>query len=228
VEDIADSDVEGRPAGAWIWKEDGVNLRPLITCSFDSGAPHDAADIAICQAVDDARPAFIRVAQPNERIALVTRLPDVGTQIATYAYPGNRRMDFSAPERVGRIFADAFEGRVLEVLGPQGHLRYTHVRTSIEIRRGASGGPVFDTTGHAFAVNCRGMDLGADDAAEPLSSVVPVSLILDLPFRYPVIPAGSAEERAVPENRRCGTVTLRDLAAWGHISIDPQSSEVEP
>ncbi len=166
------------------------------------------------------------MAQPNERVALVTRLPDAGTQIATYGYPDNHRVDFSAPERVGQIFADAFEGRVLNVVGPQeGFLRYTHVQTSIEIREGASGGPVFNTAGHTFAVNCRGWDLGADPAAELLSSVVPISLILDLPFRYPVIPEESAEASAVPENPRCGTVSLRDLAEWGHISIDPQGVE---
>jgi hypothetical protein len=224
VEEVAEHDAEGRPTVAWIWKADGtLNFRPLITCSFDNRAPRDAADIAICQAVDNAKPGSIRVAQVNERIALVTRLPDPGTAIATYSYPDNHRVDFSSPERVGRIFADGFEGRVLEIVGPQDRfLRYTHVETSIQIRGGASGGPVFGSDGHAFAVNCRGWDLGADQGAEPLSSVVPVSLILDLEFQYPVMPAESWEARSVPENRRDGKVTLRDLAAWGHIVLDPR------
>ncbi len=227
VEEIAEHDAEGRPTVAWIWKNDGtLNFRPILTCSFYNQAPRDAADIAICQAVDNAKPGSIRVAQANERIALVTHLPEIGTRIATYAYPDNHRIEFVAPEKTGRIFADAFEGEVLEIVGPQARfLRYMHVETSIQIRGGASGGPVFGPEGHAFAVNCRGWDLGADHESSPLSSVVPVSLALDLEFRYPVIPAESWEHQSVPENRRGSQVTLRDLAEWGHISLDPKPNK---
>lgn len=223
VDSVAAHDQEGRRTVTWLWKNDGtVNVRPIITCSYDPRAPRDAPDIAICQAVDSAKPGNIRVAQVNERIALVTEIPRPGTRLATYAFPDNSRVDFSEPERSGRVFADAFEGNVLEVVSPQGgFLRYTHLNTSIEIRGGASGGPVFGPNGHVYAVNCRGWDLASDEAVEPLSSVVPVSLILDLRFAYPYIPAGSAEEQAVPAERRGGQVTLRELAAWGHISVDP-------
>lgn len=226
VDEITDHDAKGHPAVVWIWKDDGTpSFRAIITCSFYNQAPRDAADIAICQAVDCAKLGSIRVAQANERIGLVTQLPAPGTVIATYAYPNNHRVDFSAPQRVGKVVADSFEGRVLEVVGPQSRfLRYEHVETSVQIRGGASGGPVFASGGHAFAVNCRGWDLGAGDAVEPLSSVVPVSMVLDLEFKYPAIPPESWEHLAVPENRRGGLVTLRDLATWGHISVDPQSS----
>jgi len=223
VDEVAMHDAEGMAAFTWLWKTDGtLNFRPILTCSYYDRAPRDAADIAICQTVDCATPGAIRIVQPNERIALVTSLPNVGAHIATYAYPDNYRVDFSGPEKAGQIFADAFEGTLLEVLGPQERLlRYKHVETSIQVRSGASGGPVFGPGGHAFAINCRGWDLGTDHTTDPLSSVVPVSLILDLQFPCPYLPCGSAEERSVPANRRSGQVTLRDLAAWGHISLDP-------
>jgi hypothetical protein len=227
VDEITTHDAENRPTVAWIWKSDGtLNFRPLLTCSFDNRAPRDAADIAICQAVDSAQPGAIRVAQTNERIALVTRLPEPDTRIATYAYPDNHRLDFRGPkQRTVRMFADAFEGKVLDIVGPnERFLRYMHVETSIQIRGGASGGPVFGADGHAFAVNCRGWDLGADEAVDPLSSVVPISLILDLEFPYPVIPPGSWEDQSVPPRRRGGQVSLRDLATWGHVSLDPTRS----
>ena len=226
VDEMAKHHAEGHPTVAWIWKADGtLNFRPILRCSFDHRAPREAADIAICQAVDSAKKGSERVAQTNPRIALLTRVPKDGTAIATYAYPDNSCVEFSAPERIGRIFADAFEGEVLEVVRPhEGFLRYTHVHTSIHLRGGASGGPVFGPDGHAFAVNCRGWDLASDQDAQPLSSVVPVALILDLEFEYPLIPSGSWEERAVPESRRGAKVTLRDLAAWGHISLDPSST----
>ncbi len=224
VDEVVEHDARSRAALTWLWKADGtLNLRPILICSYDNRAPRDAADIAICQTVDRARNGSMRVAQANERIALVTSLPSPGTQVATYAYPDNDRVDFSGPERAGKLFADAFEGKLLEVLGPaERSLRYTHIETSIEVRGGASGGPVFGPGGHAFAVNCRGWDLAASETAGPLSSAVPVSLILDLRFPCPYLPPDSAEERAVPADRRGGQVTLRDLAEWGHILLDPQ------
>ncbi|MFZ2648551.1 MAG: hypothetical protein WA210_00460, partial [Burkholderiaceae bacterium] len=220
VDDIAQHDAESRPTLAWLWGTDGtLRFRPMLTCSFDSRAPREAADIAICQVVDKAGEGEVRLLHPNERIALVTTLPPPRTRIATYAYPSNHRVDFAAPERTGTLFADAFEGEVIELIGPKdGFLRYPHMQTSIDVGFGASGGPVFGPGGHAFAVNCRGWEL---QDAEPLSSVVPVSQILDLQFPYPYIPTGSAEESAVPRNRRGGHVTLRELAAWGHVSVDP-------
>jgi hypothetical protein len=127
----------------------------------------------------------------------------------------------SSQSTLGRvqIRAAGSEGNLLELVGPEnGYLRYPHIHTSIEVRSGASGGPVFGPDGHAFAVNCRGWDL---QDQEPLSTVVPVSQVLDLQFAYPHIPVGSGEERAVPSSRRGGPVTLRDLAAWGHIALDP-------
>lgn len=230
VDEISEYDSNGYPAAAWLWKPDGtVNFRPIVSCHFDDRAPQDAPDIAICQVADNAHSGTTQVAQANERIALLTSVPSRGSSIATYAYPDNHGVDFSAPDRVGRVFADAFHGEVLELVGPQERFfRYPHLETTIEIRGGASGGPVFGQDGHAFAVNCRGWDLGADDDSEPLSSIVPVSLILDLGFPYPLIPSGAWEERVVPIGRRGKPVTLRDLATWGHIKIDPPTTGHAP
>lgn len=224
VDEIVDNNTEGRPKAAWIWKPDGtVNFRPIHTCSFDHRAPLYYPDIAICQAVDSAKPEHVAVLQINERIGLSTRVPPKGAAIATYAYPDNHRLDFASGDPNVKVIADAFEGTVQELIGPEERmLRYEHVEASMTIRGGASGGPVFGPDRHAFAVNCRGWDFGAEQ--EPLSTVVPVSAIFDLEFRYPIMPPGSWESESVPQNRRGGNVSLRDLARWGHISIDAPSA----
>jgi hypothetical protein len=222
VDEVAEHDAMSRPALTWLWKVDGtLRFRPIWRVSFFDAAPRDAADIAICQSVDRVKDGTAKMFEPNERIALVTRLPDVGAHIGTYAYPDNHQVDFSGYEKTGRVFADVFEGQYLALRGPsERFLRYPHLETSIDIRHGASGGPVFGSCGHAIAVNCRGWDFGTDSAAQ-LSSVVPISLVLELEFPCPYLPPDSWEEKAVPPERRTGQVTLRDLAAWGHISLDP-------
>jgi Trypsin-like peptidase domain len=218
VHDIANHDRQRNPTLTWLWRMDGtLSLRPLRTCSTFHDAPRDAADIAICQAVVFENGAVLW-GDPNERIAITTQVPHPGTRVATYAYPDNREVDFRNAEKTATIFADAFEGEVLAHIGPHERLlRYPHVETSIQIRAGASGGPVFAPRGHAFAVNCRGWDLAA--AEDHLSSVVPISLALDMPFDFPHLPPNSGEFNSVPPERLGTRVTLRDLAAWGHVRI---------
>jgi len=218
VQDIANHDRQRNPTLTWLWRMDGtLSLRPLATCSTFDDAPRNAADIAICQAVGFAD-GVVTWADPNERIAIATQLPDPGTRVATYAYPDNREVDFRNPEKTATVFADSFEGDVLALIGPDERLlRYPHLETSIQIRAGASGGPVFGPPGHAFAVNCRGWDLAADE--EHLSSVVPIGLALDLAFDFPLLPPNSGEFHSVPPERRGTRVTLRDLAAWNHIKV---------
>lgn len=157
-------------------------------------------------------------------VGLVPAIPERNALIGTYAYPGNVSLDFRAGTPV-RIFSDLFQGRMLDVLGSQERfLRYEHFETSIDVRAGASGGPVFHSSGHACAVNCRGWDLGAEPGCDPLSSVVPIGPVLDLRVPIPYLPPGSFEENAVPPDRRGTQVTLRDLADWGHLVIYPATS----
>jgi hypothetical protein len=41
---------------AWNWTSDGrLFMKPVLTCSFFPGAPRDAPDIAVCQAVDSVK-----------------------------------------------------------------------------------------------------------------------------------------------------------------------------
>ena len=219
VEDIAEHDAEGRSVFVWSWDLDGtLRIRPVLTCSFDLNAPRKAIDIAICQCVDRWDNGNMQILKPNERIGIYTGNIKCGINIATYAYPGNYKIDTKNVEKKMEVFADVFEGKILEEIGPNDrYLRYRHFETSMEIRSGSSGGPVFFQGGHAFAVNCRGWNLA--DSIEALSSVVPISQALDISLPIPLIPLTAWEYQTIPHNRHGGSVTLRDLAEWGHISI---------
>jgi hypothetical protein len=223
VEDIVDFDQNGKPCLTWNWTSQGkLYIQPIIRCTFPTSAPRHAADIAICQAVASAPDGQFLFGEPNERIALVSATPEVDAHVGTYAYPGNASVDFRNTEDTARIFADCFEGKVLEIVGPADRfLKCDHIETSMEIRAGASGGPVFTHHGHAFAVNCRAWDFARSDDSTPLSSIVPIKHILDLEFPFPQLPPTSAEARSVPAARIGSNVTLRDLASWNHVVIDP-------
>jgi len=211
------------PAMTWYWaaNEPSISFRPILWSSYPTAAPFDAPDIAICQAVDAIENDVPIIVHANERIGLSTQVPVSGDYIATFAYPDNARLDFDVPDKTATIRADPFIGQMREVVGVSQPrmLKYAHFETSIEVRGGASGGPMF-FGGHAVAVNCRGWEHAPDSGLDHLSAVVPIASILDMSFRYPVMPKTSAEERLVPENRRGLPVTLRDLAAWRHITID--------
>lgn len=131
----------------------------------------------------------------TERVGILPAIPERNALIGTYAYPGNARLDFRDKEKPVLLFADVFEGRMLEVLGPhERFLRYEHFETSIDARAGASGGPVFHPSGHACAVNCRGWDLGSEPECGPLSSVVPIEPVLGLRVPMPHMPVGSLSQ----------------------------------
>jgi hypothetical protein len=223
VEEVADADSDGRATLAWNWTTSGeLFMKPILTCSFFNEAPRNASDIAVCQAVDSARNGNIVVKTITERVGLLPAIPEPNSLIGTYAYPGNAYLDFRDKTKPVSMFADVFEGRMLAVLGPhERFLRYEHFETSIDVRAGASGGPVFHPSGHACAVNCRGWDLGSEPGCDPLSSVVPIAPVLDLRIPMPHMPAGSFESNSVPQDRRNTQVTLRELASWGHLALYP-------
>ena len=70
-------------------------------------------------------------------------LPAPGEELVTYAYPENEILDFSDPDIERVIKADYYDGVVIEHVDKGPHIPYPHFRSSIEIRCGASGGPMF-------------------------------------------------------------------------------------
>ena len=88
-----------------------------------------------------------------------TEIPPVGSSVITYAYPE------SDPEFVkGESSAfrpKYYSGVMIEHSQEPRDSRlvsWPHFRTSITLRGGASGGPVFDHQGRVFGINCVGSD----------------------------------------------------------------------
>lgn len=156
----------------------------------------------------------------NLRGGLTTSRPEPGTPIVTYAYPENEILDFSDPDNIPHIIADYYDGVVMEYVKNGPYMPYPHFRTSIDIRSGASGGPVF-CAGKIVGISCRGWDFaGAEHENEPMSSVIPVSAALPLEVDNLMLPPQSWEYAQIPKSHRDKPYTLEKLAQYGHVELD--------
>ena len=160
----------------------------------------------------------------NLRGTLTGVLPQVGSTLVTYAYPENRTLDFSDKANLNEIRGNYFTGKLLryvpvpeDPIMPCGYLE-----TTIEIRSGASGGPVFTEDGRIIGVNCAGWDFGnIKEGEESLSYVVPV--IEGLPIRVSnlELPEKSWELEQIPEYWSGKELDLSLLVKFGHVKFDP-------
>lgn len=129
-----------------------------------------------------------------------TEIPPIGSQVCTYAYPESDRVFEKGA--VSAFVANDYSGKML------GHsnqprdsvmVAWPHFSTSINLKHGASGGPVFDHRGRIFGINCVG-------GVEKLSYMARATELLPL---------------NVPEFPGDGDFTVLDLAKAGHIIFDP-------
>ena len=181
-----------------------------------------AADVCVVQ-VDNFVERFPTAPLMNLLPQLSTTLPAPDEPLLTFAYPENAVLDFSPGGNIPEIHADYFQGRFLRYVNPSENpnLRFPYFETTIEIRSGASGGPVFDSTGRIVAINCRGWDFrGSEEEGNNLSYVVPITHMLDLEIDPFLVPPGSPEATQIPLERAGQTLTIRDLARYGHVLIE--------
>jgi hypothetical protein len=196
--------------------EDAVYLRRILRVSL-----LQPADLGLGQA-DNYLEKYPEAALLNLRPTLTTEIPAAGAPLVTYAYPENATL-----ERTGAtptIAADFFGGQFLRHVKQSENLfvPYPHFETTIEIRSGASGGPVFDDKGRVVGVNCRGWDFrGGEHEGDNLSSIVPISALLPLEVDLLQLPPNSWESAQIPNDRRGCILTVSELAAYGHILFAP-------
>jgi len=196
--------------------EDSFHLRPIRRYSL-----LDPQDIAVAQADN-----FMERVPQRPLINLMARLstepPVPGSPVVTYAYPENEILDFTQQDTTNTIVANYYDGRVIGHVDSGPYMPYPHFRTSIEIRSGASGGPVF-CGGRIIGISCRGWDFaGGEQEDDPLSSIIPISAALTLRIEELMIPPNSWEFSQIPENARRTAHTLAQLAEYGHINLNQQ------
>jgi hypothetical protein len=156
----------------------------------------------------------------NLRGQLSAALPGIGSRVVTYAYPENRTLDFRETEATPALTSDYYEGRIIRYVPNVEYppMDFPLFETTVEIRSGASGGPMFDEAGHIFGINCRGWDFrGGELEGDNLSYVSPIHLLLDLHVDVFGVPAVSWEAAQLPSGRR--SFTVRELADLGHIVL---------
>lgn len=193
-----------------------IHLRRIRTVNFlDSGA-----DVAVGQA-DNYVHDFPDQPLQNLRARLSTEIPATGSPVVTYAYPGNETLDFTSDDNIPTVSSDYYDGEFLGYITDPTNpfMPYPHFETSIEVRGGASGGPVF-SEGRVIGVNCRGWDFdGAEHEGDQLSSIVPVGQTLDLKVTLTQLPKISWEYEQIPEDLRGSALTIAELATFGHILL---------
>ena len=129
-----------------------------------------------------------------------TEIPPLGSPVCTYAYPESDRAFVKGTG--SKFIANYYSGEMLE---HSHHPRdpwlvaWPHFRTSITLKGGASGGPVFDERGRVFGINCVG-------GIENHSYMARAKELLPL---------------NVPEFPGDRDFTVLDLAQTGYILFDP-------
>lgn len=193
--------------------KDGVHLRRIIHAAY-----LNEVDLAIGQA-DNYVEKYPQNPLSNLSSILTSHSPTIGSPVHTYAYPENKVLDFRDDDSVPELRADYFEGNLLDIVPHAPFLPYPVYQTSIRIRGGASGGPVFDESGKVIGVNCRGWDFdGAEHEGDELSTVIPIRHLLDLALEPVQLPEQSWEHHQLPKVGQKWTV--RELAGFGHINFE--------
>jgi len=155
---------------------------------------------------------------------LSTEMPPEGSPLVTYAYPENEVLDFNDSDQIPSIRGNYFQGGFLRYVAQSEHpfLRFPYFETSVEVRSGASGGPIFDHCGRIIGVNCRGWDFqGAEHEGNSLSYIVPVEKMLEIEVDPFLVPPNSLEAQQLLSETKRQLLTGRTLARFGHVLFDP-------
>lgn len=186
---------------------------------------NEDADVGIGYA-DNFMEKFPHQPLSSMRGHMSASLPKAGTRLVTYAYPQNEVLDFTLSDNQPRIVSDYYEGEVLATVDAAEANRRRHVgeymplkvpflETSIHLKGGASGSPVFDR-GRIVGIATKSWDLSADDS--PLSYIAGIEHLLSVEVRLDSIPHISWERSVIPAGRSSATVA--ELGQWGHLLVD--------
>ena len=209
------------------WKEKKIGIGFVCHCPNETEVIFrrikfatflDHFDLVICQA-DNFMDKFPEKPLMNMRPNLSTRIPSPGEKLITFAYPENEVIDFTDNAAVPTIRSDFYEGTLLRYVPVSENpaIPYPHFETSIKLRSGSSGGPVF-CGGKVIGVNSRGWDFNEDDENGDLSYIIPVSHLVSVEVELNQLPNPSWEREQITIEKE--KYSIKELANYGHIILE--------
>ena len=208
------------------WKKKSIGVSFVCHCPNEteiimrrilSASLLDSYDLAICQA-DNYMEKVPERPLINMRPCLSTKIPAAGAKLVTFTYPENEVLDFSQNENIPTIRSDYYEGQLLRYVAVSENpsIPYPHFETSIKLKSGSSGGPVF-ADGKIIGVNCRGWDFHEDDENGNLSYIVPINHLVSVTVELNQLPNNSWEKNQIKNIKE--KYSIRELADYGHIIL---------
>ena len=219
LEDLADWD-RGRLHVGYVLQDDKENLfiRRIVGVSISN-----TADVGIAQADNGVGRQDRPPGPPNLRGPLSFTRPQPGDPLVSYAYAENAVLDFRDETSPPVLRGDYVRGEFRAQLDEHSHpyIPYPHYETTMEIRSGASGCPIFSSvTNRIVAIACRGWDFrGGEHEGANLSSILPLTQLLPIEVGSARIPPDSWEYRQIPEARRGANLTFAELMTFGHVDV---------
>lgn len=195
-------------------KDGNFNFRKILSASF-----LEEIDIGIIQA-NNYSDKFPENPLMNLRVQLSSKIPEKDEELVTFAYPENEKMDFTCDSK-REVRSNFYRGKFIQYIenSENPSLKFSHFETTIKIKSGASGGPVFHN-GKVIGVNCRGWDfLDEKKGEDSLSYIVPVSTILPMKIVLKQLPTISWEFEQL-KNNNIEEITVLDLIRTGHINYE--------
>jgi len=190
-----------------------VHLRNILSVNL-----LDPVDLAIGQA-NTYENIYPNNPLTNMRCELSKHVPSVGEELVTYAYPENKVLDFTDKNNNPEVRCNYYDGKFLQKLGvnERPYIPYPHYETTIQVKSGASGGPVFNR-GKVIGVNCRGWDFGDNiNPDDQLSSIVPIQEVLSMTLSHLKVPKVSWEFKQIPDDRNPEKLSMIELVNYGHV-----------
>lgn len=215
LEDLIDRD-SGEIGTAYVLEDNGDQflIRRIIKATLSN-----LSDIALVQVENgDGQ----NTGPGNKRGPLALLSPKVGEHLVTYAYPENELLNFVTKDHPPVLKGDYFDGVFEQQVLPREHpyIPYPHYETTIPIHSGASGCPIFNSSGRIVAIACRGWDFrGGEHEGEDLSSIIPVSYFLSMNDTCARVPVKCWEYSQIPKSRRGSPLSFGELVSYGHVDF---------